>query len=218
VTIRAKLYLAIALTVVAPVVTIAVALHGMSRLDDRFDEVQQRASDRALALELKFGVTDVNGWQTAWGYDDRRSRPTFEASVADFRRDLRAADEALTDPQERALLRELNASFEDFMRLDEQAWTALQAGRPGETKRILLGPEIDNFEAMAGTAERLAGYAARQAGATEAAFDDTRDDVRKRLIAVALGATVVIVLLLLTASDIARLAIEGDRQRRGPVS
>jgi hypothetical protein len=218
VTIRAKLYLAIALTVVAPVVTIAVALHGMSRLDDRFDEVQQRASDRALALELKFGVTDVNGWQTAWGYDNGRSRPTFEASVADFRRDLRAADETLTDPQERALLRELNASFEDFMRLDDAAWTALQEERPGETKRILLGPEIENFEAMADTAERLAGYAARQAGATEAAFDDERDRVRKRLIAVALGAAVVIVLLLLTASDIARLALEGDRQRRGPVS
>jgi hypothetical protein len=218
VTIRAKLYLAIALTVLAPVVTIAVALHGMSRLDDRFDEVQERASDRALALELKFGVTDVNGWQTAWGYDDGRSRPTFEASVADFRRDLRSADETLTDPQERALLRELNASFDAFMRLDDQAWTALQEGREGETKRILLGPEIENFEAMAGTAERLAGYAARQAGATEAAFDDERDDVRKRLIAVALGAAVVIVLLLLTVSDIARLALEGDRQRRGPVS
>jgi hypothetical protein len=218
VTIRAKLYLAIALTVVAPVVTIAVALHGMSRLDNRFDEVQQRASDRALALELKFGVTDVNGWQTAWGYDNGRSRPTFEASVADFRRDLRAADETLTDPQERAHLQELNASFDDFMRLDDKAWTALQEGRPGETKRILLGPEIENFEAMAGTTERLAGYAARQAGATEAAFDDERDLVRKRLIAVALGAAVVIVLLLLTASDIARLALEGERQRRGPVS
>ena len=81
-TIRAKLYAAIALTVLGPVVTIAVALHGMSQLDDRFDEVQERASARALALELKYGVTDVNGG---------RSRPHFESSVADFRRDLRAA-------------------------------------------------------------------------------------------------------------------------------
>lgn len=217
-TIRAKLYAAIALTVLAPVVTIAVALHGMSQLDDRFDEVQERASARALALELKYGVTDVNGWQTAWGYDDGRSRPDFESSVADFRRDLRAAREALTDPRERALLRELTAGFGDFMSLDAQAWSALQAGRDGVTKRILLGPEILNFEEIAGTAERLAAYETRQAGATEAAFDDARDDVRKRLIAVALGAALVIVLLLLTAGDIARLALEGDRQRRGPVS
>jgi hypothetical protein len=69
----------------------------MSRLDDRFDEVQRQADARALALELKYGVTDVNGWQTAWGYDGGRSRPSFENSVADFRRDLRAARETLTD-------------------------------------------------------------------------------------------------------------------------
>jgi hypothetical protein len=217
-TIRAKLYAAIALTVLGPVVTIAVALHGMSQLDDRFDEVQERASARALALELKYGVTDVNGWQTAWGYDGGRSRPHFESSVADFRRDLRAAREALTDSRERVLLRELTAGFGDFMSLDEQAWSALQAGREGVTKRILLGPEILNFEEIAGTAQRLAAYETSQAGATEAAFDDARDDVRKRLIAVALGAALVIVLLLLTAGDIARLALEGDRQRRGPVS
>jgi hypothetical protein len=204
--------------VLAPVVTIAVALHGMSRLDDRFDEVQARAADRALALELKFGVTDVNGWQTAWGYDDGRSRPNFESSVADFRRDLRAARQALTDPREKALLRELTAGFADFMALDEQAWSALQSGREAVTRRILLGPAISNFEEIAGTAERLAAYETREAGATEAAFDDTRDDVRRRLIAVALGAALVIVLLLLTAGDIARLALEGHRQRQGPVS
>jgi hypothetical protein len=40
--------------------------------------------------------------------------------------------------------------------------------------------------------------------------------VRRRLVAVALGAAVVIVLLLLTASDLARLALEGERQRRAP--
>jgi hypothetical protein len=215
VTIRAKLYLAIALTVLGPLATIAVALHGQNRLDDRFDDVQQRAAHRALALELKFGVTDVNGWQTAWGYDDGRSRPRFERAVADFRRDLRAARETLADPHERVLLRELSSGFVDFMRLDEEAWTALREGRPGVTKRILLGPEIDNFEEIAGTAERLAGYETRAAGATQAAFDDERDDVRRRLIAVALGAAVVIVLLLLTASDVARLALEGERRRRG---
>ena len=45
-TIRAKLYFAILLTVIGPVITIAVALHGMDRLGDRFDEVQDRADQR----------------------------------------------------------------------------------------------------------------------------------------------------------------------------
>ena len=80
-TIRAKLYFAILLTVIGPVITIAVALHGMDRLGDRFNEVQDRADQRALALDLKFDVTDFNGWQTAYGYDNGASRPRFESSV-----------------------------------------------------------------------------------------------------------------------------------------
>jgi hypothetical protein len=215
-TIRTKLYLAILLTVVGPMVTIAVALNGMDRLGDRFAEVQDRSARRALALDLKFGVTDVNGWQTAWGYDDGLSRPRFESAVADFRHDLRRADEAFTGPRERALLRELEAEFGDFMRLDAVAWSALQRDRPSVTKRILLGPEIENFEATAATAERLARYQEQAEGSTEAQFDDERDDARKRLVAVALGAAIVIVLLLLTANDLARMALEGERLRREP--
>lgn len=215
-TIRAKLYLAILLTVLGPIVTIAVALNAMDRLGDRFDDVQDRSARRALALDLKFGVTDVNGWQTAWGYDNGLSRPRFDSAVTDFRRDLRAAEEAFTGPRERALLDELESEFADFMRLDEVAWRALQDGRQAVTKRILLGPEIANFEATAGTAEQLARYQEREEGATEAGFDEERDTARQQLVAVGLGAAIVIVLLLLTASDLARLALEGERSRQEP--
>ncbi len=213
-TIRAKLYAAIALTVLGPLVTIAVALQGQAELGDRFDEVRDRARHEALARELKFGVTDVNGWQTAYGYDGGRSRPVFERSVAAFRADLRDARRRLTDAPERELLRELSEEFGGFMDLDVVAYRELRAGREEVTKRIFLGPELVRFEAMADTAERLARYEARQATATERAFDDTRDDARKRLIAVGLGAGLVIVLLLVTAWDVARMALEGERQRR----
>jgi hypothetical protein len=57
-------------------VTIAVTLHGQAELGDRFDEVRERARHEALARELKFGVTDVKGWQTAYGYDKRDRRPS----------------------------------------------------------------------------------------------------------------------------------------------
>jgi hypothetical protein len=203
-TIRAKLYAAIVLTVIGPLVTIAVALQGQSELGDRFGEVRERSEHEGLARELKFGVTDVNGWQTAYGYDSGRSRPVFERSVNAFRADLRAARRRLTDPAEQQLLRELTDEFDSFMDLDVVAYRALQDGRDEGTKRIFLGPELVRFEAMANTAEQLANYERGEAAATERAFDETREDVRRRLIAVAVGAGLVIVLLLITARDLIR--------------
>jgi hypothetical protein len=203
-TIRAKIYAAIVLTVIGPIVTIAVALQSQAELGDRFDEVRDRARHEALARELKFGVTDVNGWQTAYGYDDGRSRPDFERSVAAFRADLAAADRQLDDPPERELLRQLSDEFDGFMELDAVAYRALQNGREEVTRRIFLGPELVRFEAMAATAERLARYEARRASASERAFDDARDEARRRIIAVGVGAGVVIVLLLITARDLIR--------------
>jgi hypothetical protein len=213
VTIRAKLYLAIMLTVLGPVITIAVALHGMNRLGDRFDEVQVRSEQRALALDLKFDVTDLNGWQTAYGYDGGASRPRFERSVRQFRIDLGAARNQLTDRRETRLLNEIRLRFGEFMRLDAVAYDALKRGDDGRVKQIFLGPELELFDEMAQRADELARYEARGATATEKEFDDSREDSRRGLIAVALGAALVIILLLVTASDIARLALEGGRER-----
>jgi methyl-accepting chemotaxis protein len=214
VTIRAKLYAAIVLTILGPLATTAVALYGMSQLGDRFDEVRAHARKEALALGLKFSVTDVNGWQTAYGYDAGRSRPEFLSSVAAFRRRLRAGAQTLTEPRERELLRRLRREFADFMGLDVAAYRELRAGREERTREIFLGPEVQRFEEMAATADDLARHEARRAAATERAFDDARDDARRRLIAVAAGAAVVIVLLLVTANDIARMALEGERSAR----
>jgi hypothetical protein len=167
VTIRAKLYTAIVLTILGPLATTAVALHGMAQLGDRFDEVREHGGQEALALRLKFDVTDVNGWQTAYGYDGGRSRPQFERSVAAFRDDLRSAARSLTDPRERELLRTLRGQLADFMGLDVAAYRELRAGREERTREIFLGPEIQHFEAMAATADDLARYEARRAAATE---------------------------------------------------
>jgi len=214
VTIRAKLYVAILLTVIGPVVTIAVALHGMDRLGQRFDEVQDRADRRALALDLKFGVTDFNGWQTAYGYDDGASRPRFEHSVRKFRTDFASARRELTDAREERLLTEIRSRFDQFMTLDDVAYSALKRGDAARVKQIFLGPELRLFDAMATRSQQLAQYEARGATATERAFDKSREDSRRGLIAVALGATLVIILLLVTASDIARMALESHRVRR----
>ena len=127
VTIRAKLYVAILLTVhrSGDHDRRGAARDGAARR--RFDEVQDRADRQALALDLKFGVTDFNGWQTAYGYDDGASRPRFERSVARFEADFAEAAE-LTDPRERAAAEGDRTEFDQFMALDDVAYAALQRG------------------------------------------------------------------------------------------
>jgi hypothetical protein len=226
VTIRAKLYAAIVLTVLGPIATTAVALQGMSDLGDRFDEVQARAEQEGVARELKFRVTDLNGWQTAYGYagddlakrDEMRSR--YLRAERELGDELEIASSTLDDAREQELLARAERVFERFRRLDGVAWRALQEGDRDRVRQIFLGPEITYFEAMAATADDLAAYETQRVAETDKAFDDARDDARRRLIAVALGAGVVIILLLFAANDIARMALEGERvtgrRRREP--
>jgi hypothetical protein len=213
VTIRAKLYAAMVMTVLGPVVTIGVAFAAFSSLSDRFDEVAARSARQALALEIKFAVTDVNGWQTAYGYDNGRSRPQFERSAQNVRRLLATAQRQLTEPRERAILARLRSSFDEFMRLDVVAYQALRDGRKARVRQIFLGPEIRNFEAMASAAGQLAAEEARRNAEVERKFDQRLTDAKKTLVIVGLGAGVLIILLLLTASDIARLALERHAER-----
>ena len=217
-TIRAKLYAAIALTILGPVATTVVALQGMSEMGDRFDEVQERAQHEAVARELKFLVTDMNGWQTAYGYaggDGGRFRALFEQSANELQQRLNEAKDSLADDEEQSLLSQFRTDYDRFMALDAVAYRELLAGNAAETKRIFLGPELQRFEAMAATAESLARYEADEATKADESFDDTRDDARRTLITVALGAGIVILLLLVTAGDVARLALEGERSARG---
>jgi hypothetical protein len=208
VTIRARLFAAIVLTVLGPLVTIGVALAAFGTLGDRFDDVERAGGNEGLALDLKFAVTDMNGWQTAYGYDGGRSRPEFEAAARETEELLGRAGRAFTAPRDRDLLDELGGAFDEFVALDADAWSALQDGRPAETKRILLGPELEHFDTMASAAGELAAEQDRRAAAASREFDDARDDARRELVAVAIGAGVVIVLLLLTVQDVVRLALE----------
>jgi hypothetical protein len=213
VTIRAKLYAAMVMTVLGPVVTIGVAFAAFQSLSDRFDEVAARSDRQALALELKFAVTDVNGWQTAYGYDGGRSRPQFERSARNVRRLLAEAGRELSEPRERAIVARLRSAFGAFMRLDAVAYRALRAGEQRRVRGLFLGPEIRNFEAMAAAAGELAGEEARRTAEVESSFDQRLTDAKRALVVVGLGAGVLIILLLLTASDIARLALERHAER-----
>jgi methyl-accepting chemotaxis protein len=214
-TIRAKLYAALAVTVAGLLVTAGVGIWGMSRLGDRFDEVQRASEAQAIALQLKFDVTDFNGWQTAYGYNNGRSRPTFLRSVERFRANLARARRELIRPQEQRLLDEIKSAFDDFMELDGQAFAALQAGRSEEVKRLFLGPELTNFGRAARAAQRLAAYEAARVTAQDREFKDARKAALRLLIAVSAIAALLVVILLITANDLAKVA-ESALERRPP--
>jgi CHASE3 domain sensor protein len=215
VTIRAKLYAALAVTVAGLLVTAGVGIWGMSRLGDRFDEVQRASEAQALALQLKFDVTDFNGWQTAYGYDNGQSRPVFLRSVERFRANLAQARRELTRRQEQRILEEIESAFDDFMKLDDEAFAALQAGRTEEVKRLFLGPELENFDRAATAAQRLSAYEAARVTTQDKAFKDARKDALRLLIAVSAIAALLVVILLITANDLAKAA-EAALERRPP--
>jgi hypothetical protein len=205
-TIRAKLVTAVTVAIAGLALTAGVGIWGMSRLSDRFDSVQDASDARALALQLKFGVTDFNGWQTAYGYDNGKSRGTFLASVSSFRTTMKLARAQLTRPSEKQLLDEISRAFEDFMRLDARAWSALQAEQTAEVKRLFLGPEIANFERMARAAQRLATVEGDLDRQQEQEFRDARKDALRLLIGASVIAGLLVAILIAAALDLARAA------------
>jgi hypothetical protein len=215
-TIRAKLYAAIVISVAGLGLTIGVGIWEMSRLGDRFSSVQRAADAQALAFQLKFGVTDFNGWQTAYGYDNGASRPRFLSSVDDFRATLARAHEELRAPEEQRLLARVDAAFADFMRLDRRAIAALRAGRKAEVQRLFLGPEITNFERAAAAAQDLAQLEDARAAAADRSFRDDRSNGIRLLIAAGVIAALLVGLLLFTALDLVRAAERALEAGGGP--
>ena len=214
--IRVKLYTAIVVVVAGLALTASVGIVGMSRLGDRFDSVQRASAARALALQLKYDVTDFNGWQTAYGYDDGESRPIYVDSFARFERNLAKARAELRTPREQAILDRIETATNDFAKLDDESWAALQAGRPDEVKRILLGPELVNFRRAAAAAQALAAFQTAQVAAENKAFEQAKSNALRLLVLCSIIAALLVFILLVTASDLARLA-EGRLDGEGEV-
>jgi hypothetical protein len=210
-TIRAKLYTAIVVVIAGLALTAGVGITAMSRLGDRFDDVQRASKARAVALQLKFDVTDFNGWQTAYGYDNGKSRPIYLASFARFKRDFARARSELRLEEEQAILDRIGRTTDAFAQLDDASWAALQAGRPEEVKRILLGPELVNFQRAAAASQALAAFETAQTARQDKAFKDARSDALRLLVVCSIVAGLLVFILLLTASDLARHA-EGRQE------
>ena len=145
--------------------------------------------------------------QTAYGYDDGKSRPSVSriiprSSSATSRWRGRSCDSL----QEQAILDRIERTTDAFARLDDASWAALQAGRPDEVKRILLGPGPVIFQRAAAASQALAAFEAAQTATQDKAFKDARSDALQLLVLCGVGAGLLVFILLLTASDLARRA------------
>ena len=92
------------------------------------------------------------------------------------------------------------------MRLDGEAYAAVQSGRTAEVKRLLLGPEIVNFHRAAAASQGLASLESSKASREDASFRDTRRDALRLLLIATLVTGLFVVILLMTANDLARTA------------
>jgi hypothetical protein len=80
-----------------------------------------------------------------------------------------------------------------------------------------IGPVVtigDALAAFGALGDRFDAAAQdRHVAEARAGFDDARDRARRELVAVAIGAAIVIVLLLITVQDVVRLALERREER-----
>ena len=133
-------------------------------------------------------------------------RPFYLGFFERFVRYLAVARALILLAGETMVLDRIERATNDFDRLDTQSWAALRAGRPAEVKRILLGPELVNFGRAAAAAEALARFETAQAAAQDASFRDARSDALRLLVLASIVAALLVFILLLTASDLARRA------------
>ena len=175
-TIRAKLFAAIALTVLGPLVTIGVALVGVRHA--RRPLRRRGAGERAAGGRARPEVRGHRHERLADRLRLRRRpvpRPLRGLGRGRPRRCSRGrAARSPRRPSVRCSTT-LEREFAAFMALDEDAWSALQDDRPEETKRILLGPELEHFEAMAAAADELAAVQDRHVAEARTGFDDASD-------------------------------------------
>ena len=182
VTIRAKLYVAIVLTILGPVATIAVALHGMDRMGDRFDEVQERARPARAGARAQVRGHRLQRLADRLRLRRRRVAAALRALGARSSAiDLGAARNDADRPARGArCCDEIRARFGRFMALDRRGVRGAPARRRRAREADLPRPRARGSSTRwraAPTSSPATRRAARPS--TEKAFDDAREESRR---------------------------------------
>ncbi len=169
--IGAKLYCSFGLLAALILISGLIALRGASSQRSAARSIVHIAATSSAAAQARFDAADMNGWQTAYGYewqhdrdsgtagsktvDELASRKAFLAAVGHLRADIsRLSNDPLTAANARALSSQLDA----FMQADQRIMSALElrshAGDAIATQ-LILGREIQLYNALANNLVKL---------------------------------------------------------------
>ena len=177
-TIRAKLYAAMAMTVLGPVITIAVAFAAFQSLSDRFDEVV--GALRPPGARAGAQVRGHRRQRLADRLRLRRRAPAGRSSSARRRTSggcSPSRDRALTEPRERAILARLHSSLRRLHGPRRRSPTgALRAG-PGPPRQAASSsaPRSATSRRWRAAAGDLAAEEQRRNDQVRAGFDQAPD-------------------------------------------
>ncbi len=172
------------LLAVITVVLGGLGISGFSEQHRLAGDAREAEELAAWAAEAKFRSADLNGWQTAYAFDNARggvvdaasdstgTRALFLESTEVFATDLAALDALELTTDQRRLLTEAGAAFDRFMAIDAQVIAAYRVGSPAAVagaNELVLGQALVEFDAMATAVAALAENATAQAAATSEA-------------------------------------------------
>ncbi|PPK97775.1 methyl-accepting chemotaxis protein [Kineococcus xinjiangensis] len=201
-----------AVVVLLMLAVLAVGLRTASTQSAAAEEMDRTEQFLTAAMEAKYDTADLNGWQTAYAFDavregaaqaadDAPSRAAFLAAVARFEGTLDTVQSFSTNAETDDDLAQTRALLEEFMAVDSRIAEAYRSGDPAQAEEataLVLGKEIELFNAMSELLAELAGDAA---GESEAAKAGAAEAARKgRQLMWTLGAIAVVAATALAAA------------------
>jgi methyl-accepting chemotaxis protein len=210
--IRPRLLGAFGIVLILVFVVAGVGLWGSARQNAATKRLETSRALTRAAMQVKFRSADFNGWQTAYALDavlgthnatsdSVGSRAAFLKSAAAFRTEVGAVPRDQLTPSSRRALDHIRSGFAEFMRLDAVVigdYRSALPARHAEATKLVLGREIDIFNAIAQNVDELDSGIDRQAAAAKASATSARSTSLTILIVVTAIAILIAVLLALT--------------------
>src|SRR3954447_15810423 len=144
--VRGKILAVGAAGMAAAVAVGAFAINGLGSAGDSLDKVSELESAASFAQTIETFNADVSGWQVAYAWDARRIggaaavQPTEGGNRAGFldigdrlRAELKKAPTEVFNEKERSIAADIDAKWDDFFALDDQAAALYAQDTPAST-------------------------------------------------------------------------------------